>query len=399
MKLVWYSAAPWNFTGYGNITREMLFRLRDAGHYVECCCKHNIGSWMEWEGLKIFEIIGQHDILNQYVKENDFDYVITLLDTWALKGNINRWVPYYPSDCHIMSPFIPQSMANSVAQVAMSLDGQEQLKAYKGFNYDPMYAPHGIETETFKPNPEGRKAYRDMMKWGDDNFVVGAVGSNYPNDRKGFIPLLQAFSLFHERHENARLYLHTRHIEHTKNVPLAHVANSLGLGKVVTFVNQTAYELEKIGREDLCAIYNAMDVHCLPTHGEGFGIPIIEAQACGTPSITTATTSGPELTKGGWLIDINPDYDLEWLPMSTWWARPSIRGIDAAMEVAYRSWENGSITQVGESAHRGAQEYSWDRVWKDYWIPILDKLDAMKDEVKARENAPKKTPELAEVTA
>ena len=36
--------------------------------------------------------------------------------------------------------------------------------------------------------------------------------------------------------------------------------------------------------EEMVDIYNMMDVFALPTAGEGFGIPTIEAMACGKPS-------------------------------------------------------------------------------------------------------------------
>jgi len=42
-------------------------------------------------------------------------------------------------------------------------------------------------------------------------------------------------------------------------------------------------------------VYNAMDVFVLPTMAEGFGLPIVEAQACGVPALATDFSSCPEL--------------------------------------------------------------------------------------------------------
>ena len=42
-------------------------------------------------------------------------------------------------------------------------------------------------------------------------------------------------------------------------------------------------------------VYNLMDVFLLTTSGEGFGVPIIEAHACGVPTIMTDYTTAQEL--------------------------------------------------------------------------------------------------------
>ncbi len=46
---------------------------------------------------------------------------------------------------------------------------------------------------------------------------------------------------------------------------------------------------------DLVEIYNAAAVYCQPSFAEGFGIPIVEAMACGTPVVCSDTSSMPEI--------------------------------------------------------------------------------------------------------
>ncbi len=59
-----------------------------------------------------------------------------------------------------------------------------------------------------------------------------------------------------------------------------------------------------LGEDDLIPLYNAADVLVLPSLYEGFGLPPLEAMACGTPVICSNRTSLPEVVGGaGILID------------------------------------------------------------------------------------------------
>jgi glycosyltransferase involved in cell wall biosynthesis len=71
------------------------------------------------------------------------------------------------------------------------------------------------------------------------------------------------------------------------------------------WVDQYAYRLGAPA-EVMAATYSAMDVLLAPSHGEGFCVPLIEAQACGTPVIATDFSAQPELVGAGWLAHHRP---------------------------------------------------------------------------------------------
>lgn len=56
--------------------------------------------------------------------------------------------------------------------------------------------------------------------------------------------------------------------------------------------------------KDLVIIYNLATVYCQPSFYEGFGLPVLEAMACGTPVVTSKKASLPEITrKAAVLVD------------------------------------------------------------------------------------------------
>src|SRR3989344_6233655 len=61
----------------------------------------------------------------------------------------------------------------------------------------------------------------------------------------------------------------------------------------------------RIVREDIAAFYSGATVFVFPSLHEGFGMPPVEAMACGVPTIVSHMTSLPEVTGGASLL-INP---------------------------------------------------------------------------------------------
>ncbi len=57
-----------------------------------------------------------------------------------------------------------------------------------------------------------------------------------------------------------------------------------------------------IAEEDLPALYSAADIFCFPSLYEGFGLPPLEAMACGTPVVCANTSSLPEVVGDGGLL-------------------------------------------------------------------------------------------------
>ncbi len=107
--------------------------------------------------------------------------------------------------------------------------------------------------------------------------------------------------------------------------------------------------------DDLVALYNAADLFVYPSIFEGFGLPPLEAMACGTPVVTSNTSALPE-TVGDAALLVDP-LDVEGLAgaMATALGDETLRACLVARgirQAATFSWENTACLTVG--AYRDA---------------------------------------------
>ena len=71
-----------------------------------------------------------------------------------------------------------------------------------------------------------------------------------------------------------------------------------------TNLEEYVHLLGFVDDEDLPALYSASECLIIPSLYEGFGLPILEAMACGTPVITSNVSSLPEVAgNAGILVD------------------------------------------------------------------------------------------------
>lgn len=119
--------------------------------------------------------------------------------------------------------------------------------------------------------------------------------------------------------------------------------DSLGLGEEVRFVGP-------VEAEDLVYYYNAAECLVLPSLYEGFGLPVLEAMACGTPVIVSNVSSLPEIT-GDAGLTFEPD-DVEGLAgalnrvLSDEKLKTELRG-KGIQRAAQFSWERAARETLG----------------------------------------------------
>jgi len=121
-------------------------------------------------------------------------------------------------------------------------------------------------------------------------------------------------------------------------------------------------------------IYNGMDCLLNCSSGEGFGIPIIEAQSTGTPVIVTDFSSMPELIIVGKTGEIVSKTDTELISYGSFRKRPRIDAIVEKMETIYKNLQNNS-DYYKRSCIKQGKKYDMDRIWNTYLKPFFEKIE------------------------
>ncbi len=155
--------------------------------------------------------------------------------------------------------------------------------------------PHGVHPR-FRPLPPDEVATFKREHDISDRAIF-FLGSLEP--RKNLVTLIEAFALLsdqmpddrqHGDHEGAqaKAQLIIGGAPGWKYEPIFARVKALGLESRVRFVGQ-------IAQDALPAWYNACAVFAYPSLYEGFGMPALEAMACGAPVIVSNVTSLPEV--------------------------------------------------------------------------------------------------------
>jgi len=369
-KIVWHSCAPWAPSGYGTQTAVWTQELLRMGHEVIISSYWGLsGSPTQWNGMPVLPGFGSNyctTSLHQHCKMTSPDLVITLGDVWVLDPNLLSELPlahWLPADCRPMSTADRVNVEASGAQlIAMSRFGYDRFRAA---GFDPVYVPHGIDLDVFAL-PEGKKELREMMGVDPDAFVVGINGANNDAIRKGLPEQMLAFARFAKSHPDALLALHSG-VHTDGGQDLEALAESLGITHLVRTVDQYRYAAGLIRPEELAEWYGMLDVLSACAFGEGFGIPIMEAQACGTPVITTAASSMSELNPLGTEVNGEPFWNGV---HKGWWVKPSVTEIAIAYEKAYQDRNQVDHARLREFAG----EYSVENVSEKYMKPAVSEL-------------------------
>lgn len=336
------------------------------------------GSQLNWQGIKTLPGLGG-EFGNAYVLDHALRHfggdirdgiLLTLMDVWVLdprriaQANAACWVPV---DHNPIPPAVESFFHQSGAiPIAMSRFGEEQLE-----QFDPLYVPHGVDVDAYKPHPKA--AMREQTGVPKDAFLIGMVAANKgAPSRKGFQQAFEAFRKFRQKHDNALLYLHTTmDPSFSQGEDLAAILAALEIpAESVLIADQYRMSFDPFTRKAMGRIYSTMDVLLNPAQGEGFGVPVLEAQACGTPVIVTDFSAMPEVGKVGWQVPYRP----VWTGQKSWQGVADVPSIVDALEECY-GLSQSERNKLAKDARAHAVTYAAPKVFKDHFLPALREVE------------------------
>ena len=207
--------------------------------------------------------------------------------------------------------------------------------------------PLGVDHRRFKPmSPDAIAAFRAERGLGEN--AIFYLGSLEP--RKNLPRLVSAFARLHAQHPdlNATLII-GGNLAWKYDAILTHI-RQLGLGERIRLIG-------RMSDEDLPKWYGACAAMAYPSLYEGFGLPPLEAMACGAPVVTSNVAALPEVV-GDAGIAVDPT-DVRALAealrrvLSDHGLRAEMRARSLA-RAAHFTWERTAALTL-ESYHRAAR--------------------------------------------
>ena len=385
-KILWLSDSPTTCTGYATISSNIMNGMVDAGWDVDYMGHNYMGQMLKppttfEDGRELkFNLHGGgmaqycQDLIQPRINAWKPDIFGILLDTfmlypWLIDMPINtRSLFYYPSDGGGGLPRDCDRVLKKMNKaVCMSRFGQKQAKEVHGLDVD--YIPHAVDTKNYFPLSKEDKE-KLKAQWGlTGKFVIGSVYRN--QGRKMPDLLLKAFAKFAEGKDDVVLLLHTDPNDAAAVFSTPAILGRLGIEHKVRFTGMNFFN--GFTYKQMNDVYNAMDVFSLSTSGEGFGVPTIEAQACGVPVVVPDNTTGPELVmedgQSGLLAKNASEI------VGSWDVVRYIVDVDDLAKQLQYMYDNPLQREVfGATGVRKIHEhYNWDKVNKQ-WDKLFEEM-------------------------
>ncbi len=202
----------------------------------------------------------------------------------------------------VARPIIPLAARRASAIITVSQHAKEDIVNVLGIDRAKVHVVYEAAAPQYRviDDGSGRKCRAELdrvrRKYQLDRPFVLYVGTIEP--RKNLTRLVQAFARIHPPSTQLVLVgqLGWKYRSLLKQI------EDLDLGDAIRLIGY-------VPDEDLPALYNLARVFAFPSIYEGFGLPIVEAMACGTPVLTSNCSSMIELGTGAALL-VDP-FDVE----------------------------------------------------------------------------------------
>ena len=439
-------------TGYSVYTKEVLSRLsRDPRFEVaELACytdsnaaaSENCGwkiypnqppkgsdEWSEYKSHPSYEF-GEYTF-NHVLLDFMPDFVMDIRDWWMFEfqqrttfRDFYHWCIMPTVDASPQNRQWMDTFASADAVFAYSEFGRDvMLNQYGDLNFIDIAPP--CASGNFRPvlDKEGHKSRFGIS---EDTLIFGTVMRN--QRRKLFPDLFKTFRQFLDftGSTNSFLYCQTSYPDIGWEIPdllqdyglsnrvlftykckncqrlsvsfFSDVVN--GCSKCHKFTREITGVNNKVGEEELAAIYNLFDVYIQYANSEGFGMPQLEASQCGVPVITVDYSAMQSIADNIGALKVPPLYLQTECETGCERAIPNNDiALNALVELYGMPTEK--LKQLGFSMRQKTlNNYNWDKtanMWAEYFAktPVRDISETWLSAPRIFEPAPEVPPNLS----
>jgi glycosyltransferase involved in cell wall biosynthesis len=368
--LVLFSDGPHLPTGLARITRDLAARLwedrdRLGVDLLQVGWDPKAGPAMDWPTYQLSQLHSEGDWGAAELREVWGDYwghaegiLFTVWDAarafslLGLQDSRTLW-GYFPVD----GVNVHGSIGGPARQ---AIGGYDRVLAYGRWGSQALgrirrpvsYLPHGLDLGvwTLGHHQDTLAQAERVMRPREGSWILGCVATN--QIRKDLGLYFATLAELKRRGEKVRGWLHTD--LPTRAWSVAQLAEDFGLEKSVS----VSLSLDD---QTLAACYSLCGATFAPGLGEGFGYPIVESLACGTPVVHCDYAGGRELVPlNAWRVP----YGAERLEGCYGIKRPVMSAEDVANAVLRAVEWKRNDHQVCQQYCRGSVEHlGWDRIW------------------------------------
>ena len=286
--------------------------------------------------------LNEHDIFHSFyypfpkpVLKNNIKRSITYLDIIPLKLN------GYPADLVERTKAIVNCIASDFAISISEFSKQDLLNFDKRINPDKVFVvPLAASKELFYQNKDEADRVIVKQKYSlPDKYFLCVAGND---TRKNISHIIKSFNRFILQENPGDLYLVlTGNGSHNRSV-----LDDPDISKAVR--DKIFIPDRFIDSADLAVIYSNAICFFFMSLYEGFGLPALEAMQCGVPTVTSNTTSLPEVVGNGGIMVPPTD-------------------IDALCEVMNNVYKDESLRKkYSQAGLERASAFSWERCADEY---------------------------------